>query len=271
MSSRVQQLFSLNLPLASFIECQFHFKWKLAEMRIIILSSLPHPWFVNLHRTLLWLLLLWGKKPKLFNLLWNETFCAFAGCTQEELVSLSNKSSFVWFSLIHFLRRRKALAQVGWEAEEFLLGYLKFPLFLPKVWNIKLISWSRRVMGLGCAKLPKIWWSHVFSVDFAAGPTLSRMGSKTQSNPKVSMWSWMWGFKLNPGKLERRESGGVEAEEPLCRHPPCSRCCSWRISSPLCGHVHGWEKGPHGEKTLERNQSHFPESFGVLGIWKKKK
>lgn len=56
MSSTVQQLFSLNLPLANFIQCQFLFKWKLAEMRIIILSSLPHPWFVNCHQTLLWLL-----------------------------------------------------------------------------------------------------------------------------------------------------------------------------------------------------------------------
>lgn len=61
----------------------------------------------------------------------------------------------------------------------------------------------------------------VFSVGFAAGSVLSRMGSNTQSNPKVSMFSWMWGFYLNPGKLERRESGGVEAREPLCKHPPC--------------------------------------------------
>lgn len=198
MSSTVQQLFSLNLPLANFIQCQFLFKWKLAEMRIIILSSLPHPWFVNCHQTLLWLLFFffsWGTKPKLFNLLWNETFCAFAGCTQEELISLSSKSSFVWFSLIHFLRCRKALTQVGWEPQQFLLGYLQFPLFLPKVWNIKLIPWTSRTMSLGFTNLPKIWWSHkFFSVDFAAGSMLSRMGSNTQSNPKVSMRSWMWGF-----------------------------------------------------------------------------
>lgn len=113
MSSTVQQLFSLNLPPANFIQCQLHFKWKLTDMRIIILSSLPHPWFVNFHQTLLWLLFSRRKKPKLFNLLWNETFCAFAGCTQEESISLSSKSSFVWFSLIHFLRHRKPLTQVG--------------------------------------------------------------------------------------------------------------------------------------------------------------
>lgn len=192
MSSTVQQLFSLNLPLANFTQCQFLFKWKLAEMRIIILSSLPHPWFVN---SSFGCFFSWRTKPTLFNLLWNETFCAFAGCTQEELISLSSKSSFVWFSLIHFLRRRKALTQVGWEPQEFLLGYLQFPLFQPKVWNIKLIPWTSRTMSLGFANLPKIWCSHkFFSVDFAAGSMLSRMGSNTQSNPKVSIWSWMWGF-----------------------------------------------------------------------------
>lgn len=138
MSCTVQQLFSLNLPFANFIQRQLHFKWKLSEMRIVTLSPLPHPWFVNFHQTLLRLLFCfvfffsWRKKPKLFNLLWNETFRAFAGCAQEELISLSSKSSFICFSLIHFLRGRKALTQVGWEPQEFLFTYLEFPLFPAK-------------------------------------------------------------------------------------------------------------------------------------------
>lgn len=196
MSSTVQQLFSLNLPLANFIQCQLHFKRKLAETRIIILSSLPHPWFVNFHQTLLWLLFSWRKKPKLFNLLWNETFCAFAGCTQEESISLSSKSSFVWFSLIHFLRCRKALTQVGWEPQEFLLAYLEFPLFLPKVCNIKLISWTWRIMGLGFTKFPMIWRSHKFLFQWTLlqVPCWAGWEATPKAIPRSPCGSWMWNF-----------------------------------------------------------------------------
>lgn len=151
---------------------------------------------------------LWGKKPKLFNLLWNETFCAFAGCTQEELISLSSKSSFVWFSLIHFLRCRQALTLAGREPQEFPLAYLEFHLFLPKVWNIEL---NMKDYGFRfCKTFPDLMIPQDFSVDFAAGSMSSRMGSNTQITPKVSMCSWMWWFYMNPGKLEKRESGGVE-------------------------------------------------------------
>jgi len=58
-----------------------------------------------------------GKKPELFNLLWYESLSTFASCTHEEWISLSSKSSFVWFSLICFLRRRKANTEVQREPQ----------------------------------------------------------------------------------------------------------------------------------------------------------
>lgn len=105
------RLLSLNSPLADFNRCLFNLK-SLAEMRISILASPCHPPFVNLHQIPLWPPLFRGEKPELFNCLWYKSLCTFSSCTHEEWTSLSNKSSFVWFSLILFVRHRKVRTQV---------------------------------------------------------------------------------------------------------------------------------------------------------------
>lgn len=128
----------------------------------------------------------WRKKPKLFNLLWNETFRAFAGCAQEELISLSSKSSFICFSLIHFLRGRKALTQVGWEPQEFLFTYLEFPLFPAKNLGYKVDILKMEDYGFKFWKtsqdlmIPQVVF--FFLVDFAEGSVLSRMRSNTKQS-----------------------------------------------------------------------------------------
>lgn len=110
------QLFSLNSALANFNQCLFNLK-SFAEMRISIFPSPCHLPFVNLHQILLWLPVFRGEKPELFNHLWYKSLCTFSSCTHEEWTSLSNKSSFVWFSLILFVRHRKVRTQVRWEPQ----------------------------------------------------------------------------------------------------------------------------------------------------------